>query len=42
MILAKIIGGLGNQLFQYAFAYALQKQNVTALKLDASQYISFS
>lgn len=41
MIIAKIIGGLGNQLFQFAFAYALQKQNPAELKLDASQYIHF-
>ncbi len=41
MIIAKIIGGLGNQLFQYAFAYAMYKQNLAELKLDASQYIHF-
>ena len=38
MIIAKIQGGLGNQLFQYAFARAISKKNKTNLKLDLSFY----
>lgn len=28
MILVNIIGGLGNQMFQYAYAYALKKEDL--------------
>ncbi len=38
MILAKVVGGLGNQLFIYAAAKTLAKKNETTLKLDISDY----
>lgn len=41
MILVNIIGGLGNQMFQYAFGYALVKQNGETLKLDTSDFINY-
>lgn len=34
MIIAKLMGGLGNQMFQYAAGLAAAKRNNTALKLD--------
>lgn len=37
MSYVKIIGGLGNQLFQYAFAYNIYKKN-NKTKLDISEY----
>jgi hypothetical protein len=36
MIVVKIHSGLGNQMFQYAFALALATRHKTALKVDAS------
>jgi hypothetical protein len=36
MIISKIYGGLGNQLFQYAFGRHLSIKNNTELKLDTS------
>lgn len=36
MVVVRILGGLGNQLFQYAAGYALARQNQTELKLDLS------
>lgn len=41
LIIAKIIGGLGNQMFQYAMARALSHQNAVELKLDISAYRSY-
>ncbi len=41
MIVVNIIGGLGNQMFQYAFAYTLSKKNKTQLKLDISGFESY-
>ena len=38
MTLVKIIGGLGNQMFQYAFAYALAEKNQKEVKLDISGF----
>lgn len=34
MIVVRLKGGLGNQLFQYAFGYILAKKNADCLKLD--------
>lgn len=38
MIITKILGGLGNQLFQYAAGKALAVQNNTGLKLDLTAF----
>jgi hypothetical protein len=38
MIVTRVIGGLGNQMFQYASAYAVAKKNNTELRLDISWY----
>lgn len=38
MIIVKIWGGLGNQLFQYSFGYNLSKQRNEKLILDTSYY----
>lgn len=38
MIISKVIGGLGNQLFQYAVGRTLAILNNTNLKLDASEF----
>ena len=40
MIVARIEGGLGNQLFQYAFGTQLAQRNKTELVLDLSSYLS--
>ena len=40
MIVARIEGGLGNQMFQYAFGLQLAWQNQTELVLDLSSYAS--
>ena len=37
----RIIGGLGNQLFQYATAYALAKKNRAQLQLDISDALEY-
>jgi hypothetical protein len=38
LIIANIVGGLGNQMFQYAAAYALSRRFSQQLKLDTSTY----
>lgn len=38
MIVVRLIGGLGNQMFQYAFARALSLKRQTELKLDLASY----
>lgn len=38
MIIVKLKGGLGNQMFQYAFGINLAKSNGTKLMLDVSNY----
>jgi hypothetical protein len=37
-VVVKIFGGLGNQMFQYAYAYAVAKQNGSRLYLDISDF----
>jgi len=38
MIITRISGGLGNQMFQYAIAKAMAKKNGDIFKLDISFY----
>jgi hypothetical protein len=38
MIIVQLIGGLGNQMFQYAIGYRLAKLSGTALKLDIAGF----
>jgi hypothetical protein len=38
MIIVKLIGGLGNQMFQYAIAYHLAKLSGTKLKMDIAGF----
>jgi len=35
MVISRLWGGLGNQLFQYAYAYSIARENKCDLKLDA-------
>jgi hypothetical protein len=41
MIISKLIGGLGNQMFQYAAGLALAQARRTVLKLDVSWYRAY-
>ena len=41
MIIVHIIGGLGNQMFQYAFGYAMAKRKNTSLFMDISGFDSY-
>ena len=41
MIIAKITGGLGNQMFQYALGRVLSLKNNTELKLDISAFETY-
>jgi hypothetical protein len=38
MIIVKLLGGLGNQMFQYATARALAEKHSTILKIDVSEF----
>ena len=38
MVIVKISGGLGNQLFQYAFGKAIEKKYGYVVKYDLSYY----
>jgi hypothetical protein len=42
MIITNIIGGIGNQLFQYYFGRKIADLNNTSLKLDNSGFESYS
>ena len=37
MVIVRIVGGLGNQMFQYAYAKALQKRGYK-VKIDISKF----
>ena len=41
MIIVRLIGGLGNQMFQYAMARHLAEINHTALKIDLSEFENY-
>ena len=41
MIITKIIGGLGNQMFQYALGKNLAERNNMELKLDISDFADY-
>jgi len=41
MVISNIIGGLGNQMFQYAFGYTVSKEKNAVLKLDISGFASY-
>ena len=41
MIVSKIIGGLGNQLFQYAAGRSLSLHHQTELKFDISEFDTY-
>ncbi len=42
MVVVKLSGGIGNQMFQYAFARKIAHENNTELKLDLSWYEIFT
>lgn len=42
MVVVKLSGGIGNQMFQYAFARKIAHENNTELKLDLSWYAIFT
>ena len=42
MIIVKLIGGLGNQMFQYAAGRAIALKNNTSLKLDCSSFEQYT
>ena len=41
MSVVKVIGGLGNQMFQFSFAFAVKKNNQTQLQFDTSGFHSY-
>jgi hypothetical protein len=41
MVIINTIGGVGNQMFQYAFAYALSQRNKKTMKIDISNFDSY-
>jgi len=41
MVYVQLLGGLGNQMFQYAAAYALASSHQTRVKLDISEFESY-
>ncbi len=41
MIISRIIGGLGNQMFQYAAGFRLSKKVQTELKIDTSAFATY-
>ena len=40
MVIVKLKGGLGNQMFQYAYARAIAEKNAVHVKLDATYYFN--
>lgn len=42
MIIINILGGLGNQMFQYAFGYAISKKKNEVLKLDINSFETYT
>jgi hypothetical protein len=42
MIKVKLMGGLGNQMFQFAFGYSMAKNNNTSFFIDQSELLNFS
>tara|TARA_R110001599_G_scaffold11371_1_gene54247 strand:- start:7172 stop:8005 length:834 start_codon:yes stop_codon:yes gene_type:complete len=41
MIISKVIGGLGNQMFQYAIAHSIALENSVDFKLDISEFETY-
>jgi hypothetical protein len=42
MIVTRLLGGLGNQMFQYAYGFALAKQSGQTCYLDVSGFESYT
>ena len=41
MVITQLLGGLGNQLFQYSLGRCLAQKNRTSLKLDTSAFVDY-